>query len=177
MKKTKSKDIVYAKANYNQDVVNIVKILIGVVLFLVVVYFLTAWLSGEIKFGKDKTEEKVVTIQYEEIIAGQIMNRNDENYYVMLFDFSEENASTLIAMKDSYTSVEEALPVYIVDLEKGFNDVLDYEDNETIIDKPTSIKDLKVNDITMLKIEKGKVTNRVTTYDKVKEYIESISAK
>lgn len=175
--KKKDKNIVYGKANYNQDIVKMVKIFIVVVVILAIIYFLTAWLTGEIKFGKDEQTKKEVAIQYEEIIAGQIMNRNDENYYVMLFDFTDENAGTLISLKDNYTSVEEALPVYIVDLEKGFNDCLELGENETIIDNPTSINELKVNDTTILKIENGKVTNRVTTYDKVKEYIESISAR
>jgi len=77
--KNMNKKDLFGKANYNEQVVTIVKIAIGVVLALAVVYFATALVTGEIKLGNNNKEEiKEATIQYEEIIAGSIINRQKE---------------------------------------------------------------------------------------------------
>ena len=62
MKKNIDKNKIYGKANYNEDVVKLVKILVVVVLVLGLVYLGTAFLTGEINLGKEKdteTEDKV----------------------------------------------------------------------------------------------------------------------
>ena len=71
--KNMNKKDLYGKANYNEQVVTIAKISIGVIIVLLLVYLATALATGEIKLGnKKKDETKEATIQYEEIIAGEL---------------------------------------------------------------------------------------------------------
>lgn len=169
MKKDMNKNNIYGKANYNEDVVKLVKILVVVVLVLGLVYFATALATGEINLGKETKEETEVEIQYEEIIAGEILNRIDTEYYVLLFNFTNDDATNLLSLKDNYGYVNNSLPVYIVDLDKKFNSILIPLENEEIIEKPSNVSDLRVKDTTLLKVKGGKVTSRVTTFENVEK--------
>ena len=169
MKKDMNKNSIYGKANYNEDVVKLVKILIVVVLVLGLVYLGTALVTGEINLGKENKQATEVEIQYEEIIAGEILNRSDPEYYVLLFNFTSDDATNLLTLKDNYGYVNNSLPVYIVDLDKKFNSILTPLENEEIIEIPSNINDLRVKDTTLLKVKSGKVTSRVTTFDEVEK--------
>ena len=175
MKKDMNKNSIYGKANYNEDVVKIVKILVVVVLVLGLVYLGTAILTGEINLGKETKEEAEVEIQYEEIIAGEILNRIDTEYYVLLFNFTSDDATNLLTLKDSYSHVNNSLPVYIVDLDKKFNSILTPLENEEIIEIPSNVSDLRVKDATLLKVKGGKVISRVTTFDNIEETFNSLT--
>lgn len=176
MKKDTNKKDLFGKANYDEQLVKGIKIAIGVILFLVVVYLLTALATGEIKFG-DKDKEKITesTIQYEEIIAGQILNRMEDEYYVLAFDFTDDNTSYYLSLKDSYELNIDAIGFYLVDLEKGFNQAIIASDEEEYTEKPSDITDLKVKAPTLFKVVKGKVTERTEGTDAVIEKLEKIA--
>ncbi len=174
-KNTNKKDL-FGKANYDEQIVRLAKITIGVILVLALVYLLTALATGEIKLGNKKTQDTTEsTIQYEEIIAGQIMNRQQDEYYVLVFNFTDDESSYYLSLKDSYGQNEDALPFYLVDLEKGFNQSLILEEGEEYTQKPTNIQDLKVKSPTLLRIKNKKVTERIETSEKLKEYLEKIA--
>ena len=171
-----NKKDLYGKANYDEQVVTIAKISIGVIIVLALVYLVTALATGEIKLGnKSKKDIPEATIQYEEIIAGSILNRQQDEYYVLAFNFTDTKASYYLSLKDSYKQNIDALPVYIVDLEKGFNNVLMPEENETYKEKPESINELKVKGPTILKVKKGNVTLRVEGEEKFTEELEKLA--
>lgn len=170
----KSKKEIYGKANYSKEMVSFFKILVIVIVILGLVYFLMQLANGEIKLGNKKEEKVDVQIQYEEILAGQILNRGHDEYYVMLFKFSEDNASSLLSLKDGYKYVTDSLPVYIVDLEKGFNTSLQLDEGE-LIEKPSNISEVKVKDNTLFKVKEGKVIERITSDEKIVEYFGNLS--
>lgn len=174
--KNMNKKDLYGKANYNEQVVTIAKISIGVIIVLLLVYLATALATGEIKLGNKKKEEtKEATIQYEEIIAGSILNRQQDEYYVLAFSFTDTQARYYLSLKDSYKQNTDALPVYIVDLDKGFNNVLSPKDDEQYKEKPENIKELKVKGPTILKVKNGKVTSRVEGEEKFTEELEKLA--
>lgn len=159
--KSMNKKNIYGKANYNEQAVTIVKIAIAVVLVLALVYLATALATGEIKLGKSSTKTEEATIQYEEIIAGTILNRKQEEYYVLAFSFTDTESSYYLSLKDSYKQNADALAVYIVDLDKGFNNALIPEAGEKYKEKPETISELKINGPTILKVKNAKVTSRI----------------
>jgi len=174
--KNMNKKDLFGKANYNEQVVTIVKIAIGVVLALAVVYFATALVTGEIKLGNNNKEEiKEATIQYEEIIAGSILNRQQDEYYVLAFSFTDTEASYYLSLKDSYKQNTDALPIYIVDIDKGFNNVIISKENEEYKELPTSINELKVKGSTILKVKDGKVISRVEGEDNFTKKLEELA--
>lgn len=139
----------------------IIKITIGVVLILALTYLITGLATGEIKFGKEKETEEETSIQYEEILAGQIFNRNSEEYYVLLFNFTDNFASYYLSLKDTYVSSDGSLPFYIVDLEKKSNKDIVVGEDESVKTNVSSVSDLKVSNPTILKIKNHKVVDTI----------------
>ncbi len=172
IKESRNKKDLFGKANYNEQVMSGVKIALVVIAVLGIFYLLTAIKTGEIKFGKKEKEPEEVEIQYEEIIAGQILNRKQDEYYVLIFNFTDPQASYYLSLKDSYKQNTEALPFYIVDLEKDFNQSLRINEGEEYKEKPSKITDLKAISPTILKIKNKKVTERIETSEKVLEFLE-----
>ena len=115
------------------DYTRVIKIGVGVLLVLLVVYLVTALTSGEIKLNKKSTKEEV-SIGYQEIIAGETYNRKADSYYVLYFNFTDSKASYYLSLIDSYNQQDNSLPFYIVDLEKKINQ--DYID----VTHPTILK-------------------------------------
>jgi len=172
--KNMNKKGLYGKANYSEEIKTVAKIAVGVILVLALIYLGTALATGEIKLGKDKKEPVESKIQYEEIIAGQVLNRIDEEYYVLLFSFTSSNASKYVGLKDNYLLNKDALPFYIVDLDKKWNETIVAKENEEYIKNPSKVTDLKVNGPTILKVKGKKVTERIESDEKIKEYFEKI---
>ena len=125
------------------DYKRVIKIGVGVLIVLAVVYLVTAIASGEIKFNNKKEEEET-TIQYEEILAGEVFNRKASEYYVLFCNSSDTYASYYLSLINSYKYNSDSLPFYTVDIEKKINN--EYVTNELKIENPTilKIKDSKI---------------------------------
>lgn len=176
MKQNTNKKDLFGKSNTDNEITKGIKIGVVVVLVLVLVYLLTAFLTGEIKFGNKKKDTTTPsTIQYEEIIAGQILNRIEEDYYVLAFNFTDDNAGYYLTLKNSYLQNNDAVSFYILDLEKGFNQSILTEKGKEYSEKPESISELKVESPTLLKVSKGKIIERTTGEEKVTEKLEKIA--
>ena len=151
------------------DYVRVVKITLGVLLVFIVVYLVAAIASGEIKLGnkkKDTTPE--ATIQYQEIIGGSMLNRVDKEYYVLLFDFSDEYSTYYQTLVKSYTSKDKSLPVYFVDLGKKINE--DYKVPEEQKGKVIEYTDLRVEEVALVKVKDGKINGTYDGKDKVIDF-------
>lgn len=160
-KKTK-RALYKTKSSIDPEYSTVIKITIGVICVFLFTYLLTALASGEIKLGKkDNNTKQEVSIQYEEIIAGQVLNRNHEEYYVLLFDFTDTFASYYLSLKDNYLMDDKALPFYIVDLEKHINKTLVSEDGHDITINVSHIDNLKVVSPTIIKIKGHKVVETI----------------
>ena len=156
------------------EATTVVWILVGVVAVLLVTYFIACLMTGEIKLGKEKEEEKAaVEIQYDEILAGQTFTREESEYYVFYFDFTSNYASAYATYRESYISDLESLEMYLVDLSKGFNQqILVTDDESTYKEHPDKLEELKVVSPTILKISNKKVVERIDGKDKISEFFE-----
>ena len=131
------------------DYMKVIKIGIGVLLVLGIVYLVTAIASGEIKLNKKEKATSETEIQYQEIIAGETFNRNASEYYVLFMNFTDSFASYYLSLIDNYHMKDNSLPFFTVDMEKKINS--DYITN-----------DLKVENPTILKISNSKITETIT---------------
>ncbi len=180
MQKKKKQKLNYEKSfnSNNDEILRIIKILVGVILFLVLFYFLAMLMTGEIKFGnKNQNQQEDIVIQYDEILAGETFKKSDLEYYVLYFNFSEDISSTYLAYRSSYLEKSEKFPMYMVDLEKGFNASYVQGIGEEDEQYPETIDDLKVSNPTILKIKDKKVVERIEGKDSVKEFLKAISSE
>ena len=173
MKNKKQKRKMYkASSNTEFEYMKAIKIAIGVVLILGITWFATAALTGEIEFNKKEEIEEETVIQYEEIMAGQIFNRVEDEYYVLLFNFTDTFSEHYLSLIDSYKTKDKSLPFYIIDLEKKVNEDYVLKEGEGLTDKPNSLSKFKAVSPTIVKIKKHKVVERISERDKVLDFFE-----
>ena len=117
----------------------------------------------------NKTNSNEVTIQYKEIIAGNILNVSNDEYYVLL-EFENDNYNTLYeTYLTNYASKEKALPYYKVDMSKGFNKSYISTDKPNLDTDISS--ELKFTETTLLKIKSKKIVEK---YDAIIKALEQL---
>lgn len=168
MKKKKNINIIDKQVSGDTaEISKAIKITIGVLIFFLVVYLLTGILTGDIKLKKDK--EKTTTIQYTEILAEMTFKQKESEYYVLYYDFDNENDTTLLEAIDS--TLSEKLTTYKVDLSKKFNS--SYV-SDSVNKKATTSSELKIKNPTLIKIKDKSINKIVTGLDEIEEYALSL---
>ncbi len=141
-------------------------IIIVIALFLLVgMYFLT-----KVILNKDVEEDKIMenTIQYDEILAGESFNQDEDEYYVIYYDSSNEY-STISSLISSYQLNNSDTRLYSVDISNGMNKKY-VTDEDIITDNASS---LKVKDNTLLKFRNGEVSEVITDINEITNYLNS----
>ena len=147
------------------EVLKIIKILVGVLIFFFLAYLLMGIITGEIKFGKDKKTS--TDIQYEEILAGTSLEQNSDDYYVVYYDFNDKYSlvSTFVSTLSSNNKV------YKVDLSKKFNE--EYIGEVNINAK--NINELKVSNPTLIRVKNKQIVKVVSGESSIKKYVASVN--
>ncbi len=148
-----------------------IKILLIVVLFIGVVWFVFAIINGEV-FGKKKEAEKEeIEIQNDIILAGSTFNRNEEEYYVLLYDFDGSNSGTCSAIFTVYNN-KDSIKMFKVDLGDKMNSSV-LVTNAGDVNYSNSAA-LKVLDATLIKVKNGKAIEVVSGIDELNAYKSNI---
>ncbi len=145
-----------------------------IILVTVVTGVFLAFYGITIFMNFDKDEEIVetpATVQYKEILLGNILNQKEEEYYVVLSKNKEFNLLTYELWMSNYEEVEESLKTYIVNIDSPFNDKFISDETNLEVD---DINDLKVNDDALLKIEDNEVVDVIEGRDEIIEYFKEL---
>lgn len=144
---------------------NMLILLVGVVIVCVGLFFLT-----EKMIEKDTIKnEEINEVEFDNDIAtiGTMFNRNYDEYYVLLYS-KEEHSKDLDSVLDAYRSSDNYIKTYFIDLDLKINNlVLGEEFNK----KPNNSNEVKVNDATLYKINKGKVTTSYSGVEDIKNIL------
>ena len=165
----KGKRKISYKTEEQKEVTRLVIIVLIISLAVVGVYFLTRWLVTK-DLGKKTDEQEIVIpgeIQYTYITVGTILSRGDKEYYVAVYNTNGDYSKDMSTYITNYRGTKKALPVYIVDLDDYFNE--GFYDPEKINVNTDNVEDLKFGDVTLLKVEKGKIVKAITDLTKIKE--------
>ncbi len=131
---------------------SLIKIFGVIVLIFFVFYAITVLIINNRE--KEKDEQDVIAfIQYDEILAGETFNKKDDSYYVLFYDFTADDAMVYDYAVDEYKMEFDSIPLYTVDLSKGFNAPYTGEKSNKGV---TTVTELSVSGPTLIKIEKGK---------------------
>lgn len=138
-------------------------IVLGVIIALVLgVYFISKI------FVLDKNLFEVTyqdgTVNYERAIVGTMFNRPEKEYYVMIYDEKDNHGIYYSAISTKYSQSEKALKVYHIDLGSALNSSY-YVSDENSNKNATKPSEVKLKDLTLVKIKNGKIT----------KYLENIS--
>lgn len=147
---------------------NFVKILIIVAILALTFGLITYAVTHK---STNKTDSTV--IQYDKILVGSILNREDDNYYVLVEMSDDSNNSTYESSIDTYNAKDEHLRFYTVDLSDGFN--TNYVSDKANL-KVTNISDIRFSTTTLLKIENHKIAKTITNSTEIQTFLTDLSA-
>ncbi|MDD3821901.1 MAG: hypothetical protein ACOXZW_01165 [Bacilli bacterium] len=139
----------------NIEVTSTIKTLAFILIFFILMYLITALITGEIKLNKkDKTGNDNTAIQYQEILAGEIFNKLEPQYYVIIYDFNNHDSSIIKSLIDQYFANETATltKLYEVNLGNHFNKTIKSDVSKI---NTSNIKELQVKDVTLIKVKDG----------------------
>ena len=160
------------KRNYNDEeeknFVSRFVMTIGLVLVaLVALYlFVGIFITKSISFGKkDKEETTEVASDKTTILASQIFDQQEDEYYVLVYDTTDE-VHNIEQFLNLYKSKSGALTVYKVDSSKKFNSK--YIVTEDSNKNPESINDLRIISPSLIKISSKHVSEYIEGFEEVK---------
>lgn len=143
------------------EIFDLGKILIILIVIFMGIYLLTIIITGEYKKErKDPNTKPEVFIQYNEIIAGEIFSRPENEYYVIFYDFDSKEGGLMNSIVDNYINQKNDIKLYKVNLTNGFNKII-YDKENTNIGAST-LEELKVNDVLLIKIEEEENVLQIT---------------
>lgn len=149
--------------------INYIKIILIILVIVCVFSLITSFVTNK---KNSKTNSNEVTIQYKEIIAGNILNVSNNEYYVLL-EFENDDYNTLYeTYLTNYASKENALPYYKVDMSKGFNKSYISTDKPNLDTDISS--ELKFTETTLLKIKSKKIVEKYYTNDTIIKALEQL---
>ena len=121
---------------------------------------------------RDKKPKENTDIQYTNIIVGSILNRSEEDYYVLVEKEDDNNITTYQTLIDKYNNKEEHSRFYIVLLSDPFNANYVSDKANLLVDK---ITDIRFSETTLLHISNGKITSTRVGND-IGDYLNKLSA-
>ena len=148
------------------DLLKLVYITIGVLLFIGLVFVAINIFNGTWNIFSRENEE-VVEFDESLVMCGTMFSRDDEEYLVLAYNINNEDDGLYAMFVEEYN---ERLPLYYLDLESGFNKTCLGEKNNLVNDSTK----IKFASQTLLHIKDGKISKSYTTKEKIKEYFEGL---
>ena len=103
-------------------------------------------------------------IQTTKILCGQVLNRSEKEYFVLAYDISDDTVMLYDSILERYNNASSKLPLYKVDLSNSRNNTCK-SDKLTI---SNSVKELKFQVPSLVKVKNGIVVDSYTSYDTIK---------
>ena len=166
------RDLIYSGNDSADEMSKLLKIVLIVTGVMILFYGITVLItkkSTAIKTAKLGKSSEKVTIQYDEIIIGSMLNM-DGHYYILIEKEDDENSSEYDTLLKSIEANDEALKVYKADLNSSFNK--DYIGKDSNYD--SDLTKFKVKDTTLLEINEHKIENTFDNYDSIKGKLDEL---
>lgn len=169
-KKESKKNLKKNNQGYNSQsenpITSLFKIVIIIVIAFALFYALTYVVTKHKKNYVWENNEMSSVIQYDKIMLGTLLTQSESEYYVLAYDYSDDNKDIYETYISMYTSKKDSIKIYTSDLASDFN-------KKYIADKSNfnfdNVKDLKVKQITLFKIKDSKIIDYYEGNDKVIE--------
>lgn len=170
---SKTKQIKKKKQNNNQivegnEITNLIKIVLIVCAVLLVFYFITVLVNKEEE--STYTENTTPTIQYSKILVGQILNRSETDYYVLVEQENDQYLDLYNYYLSTYSGEKDNFKYYTVDLSDVFNG--NNIGEETMVDG--DVADFKFANTTLIRVKEGKVAEVYKDRDSIVSYLENL---
>lgn len=171
-KEKKAKKIKQEKYHSEEqtEMIRFIRILIIVVIFVLAIYFLTRIFVTKDLFNNDNNKETETiegTINYNVTLIGSMLNKAEDEYYVLIYDTENVRSIYYSGLMSSYARGENALKVYYADLNNELNQKFYDPDNINL--ETNNISDLRVGDLTLVKVSNGRIAEILGDEEKIAE--------
>ncbi len=144
-------------------------VLLGLIIIIVGVYFFTrAFVTKDLHKTTNDINYTAGEVSSDVVIVGTMLNRSEKEYYVLAFGSEDVNATYYNTIVAKYGDEKNAIKVYYLDLDNSLNKEYVASDN-TASTSFTTIKELKLGKLTLMKVKEGKVTKFITNEDEIKK--------
>lgn len=156
----------YFDFNDKDDVMKIIKISLGVVLFIGVIFVLINIFNGTWNlFTRENAE---ISDQGENrVMCGTMFEQTDSEYLVLAYEFDNEDQIIYPVLQGTYQG---ALTIYTFDLKSGFNKTCVGEKSNIT----TDVTKLQLSGPTLLHIKDKKIIASKTDKESIKNYITNL---
>lgn len=130
----------------------------------VVFYLITLSITKDDNKGTTDEQSYQATIQYKKILAGNILNQEPSEYYVLAYFNDDQYVSLYKNHLLNYETKkgEAAVPYYYVDLDEVFNKEFIGEESKLNV---TDAKEFKFSQTALIRVQNGKVISTYETKD------------
>ena len=164
MKKKKKEKNFEEETNYVSRF--ILYLLIFLILLIIGYLIIGIFVNKTISFNKKDTKEtSKVTIDNNTILAGEIFDQKEDEYYVLVYNKNEVN-SILGTWKGVYSGKENALKIYEVDSETKLNGNFIVKENSN--KDAQSYSELRIVSPTLIKINNKKIVEYIEGEEQIK---------
>ena len=141
--------------------------IVGVICVFYIITMLVTKNNGSLKY---QPKNEIAQISYTQILGSDILKKNG-TYYVLVENDDDEYISLFKTYISTYTSSDEHLDFYYVDLKDALNKKYLSEKSNVSIDN------LKFSDTTLLKISNGNIESSYTDSNSINEHLKSLASK
>ena len=153
----------------DNEMIKLLKILLIVCAVLVIFYLVTVLVN--------KKDDEIIadgnvsaTIQYNKILVGQILNRDENDYYVLVEKENDQYIDLYNYYLSNYDGENKNFKYYNVDLSDVFNG--NHVGEKNVITK--NVSEFKFATTTLLRVKKGKVIESYHERDEIISYLEKL---
>ncbi len=146
-------------------------IITGCVLaFLLLMFAFTKIKTGEWNlFTRKNTITYTAEAQTTKILCGQVLNRNESEYFVLAYEMSEDEANLYESMLEGYNNSSKKIPLHKLDLGNSRNNICKADS----LNISNDITKLKLSVPSLIKVKDGKITESYSDYEKIKNTLNS----
>lgn len=157
--KVKKKNVKEEEVTNQYNIKSIIVLIICVLVVFFGFYLFTLRMTKKNDTSTDEKTTEEVNISYDTIMLGQSLSMGDESYYVLFYDFSDDDTSSVYQnLFTNYKSKKE-LPIYRVDMSSGFNK--NYLTEGEANYNPSSIAEFSIKGATLMKIDNHEVVDYI----------------
>ncbi len=153
----------------NEEMKTIKQFIITLIILIIIVlgiYFFTKLFVT--KEDIDTTTTDVDYINPKMAIVGTMLKKSEDNYYVILYNTEDDDASTYAALLNKYSAKDDYVTTYRVDLSNPMNSKYIAEGSDFNTQSDT-LSDLRFGAITLLEVKNGKIIDSFESVESIEK--------
>lgn len=151
----------------SREVRRFIIILMSIIIFVLVIYGLSRVFIDDKKNTEDNSSV-AGEIDYDKVSIGTMLNRNIDEYYVIIYDAKDKNAIKYSAIINKYMKNSTSKKVFFCDLGNKLNSDYRAKEDEQSNPNAKTISELSLKELTLVKVNNGKIVKYIENLDTIK---------